>query len=80
MLLVGGVAIAQRPKENVSGRRHPNIAAAQRLTTQAWEKIKAAQEANEFDMAGHAQKAKNLLEEANKELKAAAETANRNSR
>ena len=80
MLLVGGVAIAQRPKENVSGRRHPNIAAAQRLTTQAWEKIKAAQEANEFDMAGHAQKAKNLLEEANNELKAAAETANRNSR
>jgi hypothetical protein len=38
----------------------------------------AAQEANEFDMQGHAQKAKNLLDEANKELKLAAEAANRN--
>lgn len=76
-LLIGGVAIAQRPKENVSGARHPNLAAAQRLSQQAYEKIVAAQEANEWDMHGHAQKAKNLLDEVNKELKQAAEAANR---
>jgi hypothetical protein len=76
-LLVAVVALAQRPKENVSGARHPNLAAAQRLSQQAWQRIVAAQEANEWDMEGHAQKAKNLLDEVNKELKSAAEAANR---
>jgi len=79
-LLIGGVAIAQRPKENISGARHPNLAAAQRLSQQAWEKIVAAQEANEWDLQGHAQKAKNLLDQVNNELKLAAETSNRNKR
>jgi len=77
MLLVGSLALAQRPKENISPGRHPNLAAAQRLSQQAFEKITAAQEANEWDMQGHAQKAKNLLDEVNRELKQAAETANR---
>ena len=77
-LLVGAVALAQRPKDNVSAARHPNLAAAQRLSRQAWEKVVAAQEANEWDMQGHAQKAKNLLDEVNNELKLAAEAANRN--
>lgn len=77
-LLMGGLALAQRPKENVGAGRHPNLAAAQRLSQQAWQKIVAAQEANEFDMGGHAQKAKNLLDEVNRELKLAAEAANRN--
>ena len=77
-LLLGTAALAQRPKENISGARHPNLAAAQRLSEQAWQRIVAAQEANEFDMQRHAQKAKNLLDEANKELKLAAEAANRN--
>ena len=78
LLLVGGIAVAQRPKDNVSAARHPNLAAAQRLSTQAYQKIVAAQEANEWDMNGHAQKAKNLLEQVNNELKQAAEAANRN--
>ena len=75
LLLMVGLALAQAPKQNVSGG-HPNLAAAQRLSQQAWEKIVAAQEANEWDMQGHAQKAKNLLDEVNKELKMAAEAAN----
>jgi hypothetical protein len=78
LLLLVGLALAQMPKENISPGRHPNLAAAQRLSEQAWQKIVAAQEANEFDMQGHAQKAKNLLDEANKELKLAAGAANRN--
>ena len=77
LLVVGGVALAQRPKENISPGRHPNLAAAQRLSQQAWEKIVAAQEANEWDLKGHAQKAKNMLDEVNRELKEAAEASNR---
>ena len=70
------IAGAARPADNVSAHKHPNIAAAQRLSTQAFEKIVAAQKANEFDLGGHAQKAKDLLDQANRELKLAAETAN----
>jgi hypothetical protein len=77
LLVIGGAAIAQAPKRNISGARHPNLAAAQRLSQQAWEKIVAAQEANEWDLQGHAQKAKGLLDEVNRELKLAAEAANR---
>ena len=67
-----------KPAQNVSAKKHPNIAAAQRLAAQAFEKITAAQKANEYDMVGHAAKAKELLEQANSELKLAAEAANAN--
>jgi hypothetical protein len=77
LLIIGGIALAQ-PAQNISKGRHPNLAAAQRFSEQAYEKITAAQEANEFDMEGHAKKAKQLLEEVNSELKKAAGAANRN--
>lgn len=77
LLLVLSSAIAQEPMRNVSPGRHPNIAAAQRLSEQALQKLAAAQRANEWDMAGHAQRAKELLQQANAEMKLAAETANR---
>jgi len=80
VLLGGGAVLAQRPKDNVSEKRHPNLAAAQRLSTQAYEKIIAAQKANEWDMRGHAQKAKDLLEQVNSELKQAAEAANKDAK
>jgi hypothetical protein len=80
LLLIGSLAIAQGPARNVSGARHPNLAAAQRLSHQAFEKVVAAQQANEWDLAGHAQKAKDLLDQANNELKAAAQASNRNHR
>jgi len=77
-LIAGGVTIAQGPPErNINPGRHPNLAAAQRLVDQAYSRIVAAQQANEWDMNGHAQRAKELLDQANRELKAAAETANR---
>jgi F0F1-type ATP synthase membrane subunit b/b' len=71
-------AIAQKPGQNINPGRHPNLAAAQRLTAQAYEKILAAQKDNEWDMEGHAQKAKDLLDQANSELKQAAGAANKN--
>ena len=77
-MICGGVAVAQMPKDNVSGNKHPNLAAAQRLSREAWEKISAAQEANEWYMDGHAAKAKELLDQVNNELKLAAEAANHN--
>ena len=77
LMLVLGFAFAQQPMQNVSPGRHPNIAAAQRLSEQAYQKLAAAQRANEWDMGGHAQKAKELLEQANAEMKLAAEMANR---
>jgi hypothetical protein len=77
VLLCGGVALAQKPARNVNPGRHPNIAAAQRLSAQAYQKVTAAQAANEWDMDGHAAKAKELLEQVNNELKAAAEAANK---
>jgi hypothetical protein len=77
-LVCGGLAVAQMPKDNVSGHKHPNLAAAQHLSRQAWEKVAAAQQANEWDMDGHAAKAKELLDQVNNELKLAAEAANHN--
>lgn len=78
--MIGGAALAQQPapKQNISKALHPNLAAAQKLSVQAFEKISAAQQANEFDLAGHAAKAKNLLEQVNNELKLAAEQSNKN--
>ena len=68
------------PLQNVSAKLHPNLAAAQKSAVEAYDKIVAAQKANEWDLAGHAQKAKDLLERVNAELKLAAESANQNSK
>jgi hypothetical protein len=77
-LVGGGLAVAQKPVQDVSGKKHPNLAAAQHLSEEAYNKITAAQQANEWDMDGHAAKAKDLLDQVNKELKQAAEAANKN--
>lgn len=74
---VSAALASAQPKQTVSGARHPNLAAAQRFCEQAYQKCVAAQEANEFDMQGHAQKAKELLEQANAQLKDAALAANK---
>ena len=79
LLLLTGLLLAQKkPVQNVGPRRHPNLAAAQRLTANAYQKIVAAQQANEWDLEGHAQKAKELLDQANQELNRAAEASNAN--
>ena len=78
LLVTGLVSGQKKPSENVSPKRHPHLAAAQRLSANAYEKIVEAQQANEWDLAGHAQKAKELLDQANQELKKAAEVYNIN--
>jgi hypothetical protein len=75
ILVAATLAVAQ-PARNVSGARHPNLNAAQKFSQQAYEKLVAAQQANEWDLGGHAQKAKELLDQVNREIKLAAEAAN----
>lgn len=67
---LSGVLVAQGP-------RHPNLMEAQRLINQAFERLVAAQQANEWDMGGHAARAKDLLDQAKREIRLSAEAANR---
>ena len=73
ILAVGAAAFGQQ----VSKALHPNLAAAQGFIERAINKITAAQQANEYDMGGHAAKAKALLDQAFVEIKLAAEAANK---
>ena len=76
LLFAGGASLGQNPAEDISSERHPNLAAAQRLIREAYDKISAAQQANDFDMQNHAKRAKELLDQASSELKLAAGSAN----
>jgi len=60
---------------NVIRMHHPNLEAAQSFIERAIAKVHAAQEANEFDMHGHAAKAIELLDQAYTQIKLAAEAA-----
>jgi hypothetical protein len=72
-LVAGSVTVAHA----VDPYRHPNLAAAQSFIDQAIGSVDAAQHANEFDMGGHAARAKELLRQAREEVKLAAKAANR---
>ena len=58
------------------GPRHPNLMAAQDLINRAYDRLTAAQQANEWDMGGHAARAKDLLDQAKHEIREATEAAN----
>ena len=77
LLAVGVLFAQQRPADDISPRIHPNLAAAQKLTNEAYDKLVIAQGANDFDMEGHAAKAKELLVEASHQMKAAAMAINK---
>lgn len=68
-LITGGAIVAQNP------HRNPNLADAQRLVDQAIGKIDEAQRDNRFDMQGHGKRAKELLQQASEEIRAAAAAA-----
>jgi hypothetical protein len=75
-LILAACAGNKAPAQNISPARHPNLASAQRLCGEAYDRITAAQNANEWDMGGHAKRAKDLLVQASDELKEAALAAN----
>jgi hypothetical protein len=76
--IVGATAgLAQdRPVQNINPYRHGNLAAAQSLTSQAFDRLTEAQIDNDYDLGGHVGHAKELLREANEEIKMAAQFAN----
>src|SRR5262245_51431090 len=76
-LLFAAVAVyAETPAQNIDPAKHPNLAKAQSDLNLAFQKIVDAQKANEYDLGGHADKAKQLLQEASDHLKQAALAAN----
>ena len=75
VLMCGGIVLAQDPGVDIDPHRHPDLAEAQHHIQQAYQKIGEAQRANRDELGGHAQKAKEMLDGANRELKAAAEFA-----
>jgi hypothetical protein len=58
--------------------KHPNLEHALKASENAVEKLGAAQKANEFDLGGHAAKAKELIEQAIGEIKQATTAAEEN--
>ena len=74
-----GAIFAQAPVVNI-GDRHGNLRAAQQYIVSAWQRIDQAQQDNSYQLGGHAAAAKNLLMQADEELKQAAITANQEGR
>lgn len=70
-------ALAQEPVQNIDPARHGNLAAAQSLIRQAYDRITEAQQDNRYQLGGNAARAKSLLQQANEELRLAANAANR---
>ncbi len=91
VLLCGGVMLAQNPVVeyiqqptvvyvqapvvNISNR-HGNLRSAQQDIVNAYQKIQRAQADNDGQLGGHAQRAKDLLAQADAELRLAANVAN----
>lgn len=76
VFVIAAPAMAQEPVENINPAKHGNLAAAQQLVRQAFDRITLAQQDHDYDLGGHAGKAKDLLRQANDALKLAAESAN----
>jgi len=74
-LMLMGIAFAQAPETDISPTRHPDLAEAQHHVVQAYGKIVESQKANKDQLGGHAEKAIQLVEQPNHELKEAAEYA-----
>jgi hypothetical protein len=70
------VTFAQAPVVNIDPHRHGNLAAAQSYIVQAYQKLNAAQRDNQDQLGGHAQKAKDLLTQADVEIRLAANVSN----
>lgn len=83
-LLVGSamlscvLAHAQAPTVTIDPSRHGNLSAAQNDIVQAYARISEAQRDNNSHLGGHAQRAKELLAQANQEIGLAADQADAN--
>ena len=77
-LVLAGVAQAE-PVVNI-GERHGDLRAAQEHIVQAYQLVAAAQRNNDDHLGGHAGRARELLAQADAELRQAATSANNNGR
>jgi hypothetical protein len=75
-VLAAAAAGAQEPQQDIDPARHGNLADAQNLVRDAFDRVSAAQAANNSQLGGHAARAKELMREANEEIKLAAIVAN----
>ncbi|MEG2803659.1 hypothetical protein [Stenotrophomonas sp.] len=78
-LTLAGVAQAQEPTVNI-GERHGNLRTAQEHIVQAYQLVGVAQQDNDARLGGHAERARQLLIQADQELRMAANAANNNGR
>jgi len=62
------------------GDHHGNLRDAQEEISAAWQSVSRAQAANDSRLGGHAARAKELLTQANEELRMAADVANEHGR
>jgi hypothetical protein len=74
-----GALIAQQPVVDI-GNRHGNLRSAQQYIQAAWQRIDEAQVDNNYNLGGHAGRAKELLVQADEELRLAANVANQHER
>jgi hypothetical protein len=74
-LVCGGAILAQAPEVDIDAHRHPDLADAQHHIQQAYVEVEKSQEAHKDQLGGHGEKARDLLAQASRELKAAAEYA-----
>lgn len=74
-LICGGAILAQAPGVDVDANRHPELAEAQRHISEAYVAVEKSQEAHKDQLGGHGEKARDLLAQASREIKAAAEYA-----
>ena len=76
LLVLGGVAVAQRPVEDIDAHKHPHLASSQHHLMAAWNDAETARADNHEQLGGHAEKALEHIVAADRELKEAAEYAN----
>jgi hypothetical protein len=76
LLVLAGVAVAEKPVENIDPHKHPHLAASQSHIIAAWQEAETARADNHDQLGGHAEKALEHLVAADRELKEAAEYAN----
>jgi hypothetical protein len=76
LLVLAGVAVAQRPVENIDPHKHPHLASSQHHLMAAWQDAETARTDNRQELGGHAEKALEHIVAADRELKEAAEYAN----
>jgi hypothetical protein len=76
VLACPGLLMAQQPTVDIDTDGHGNLSAAQEYVAMAWRRMDNAQRANNYNLGGHAERAKELLEQANAEISAAADVLN----